>query len=144
MQARTSTAKCQGTSQILISKNSSGEKTKSFFTIDCELGPVGVVRAKVVRDNTLVASFVCEVDVEEMQHGGVEQLSLLVAGVILHLCVTQHLPVLPPGRGHGGVTAAGRQAAQSHIGPTQGGGSLRVLCNPGLREVICGRVEGVP
>lgn len=93
----------------------------------------------MVRDNTLVASFVCEVDVEEMQHGGVEQLSLLVAGVILHLCVTQHLPVLPPGRGHGGVTAAGCQAAQSHIGPTQGSGGVRVVSDPGLWEVICGK-----
>lgn len=90
---------------------------KDILTIDCKLCPVGVVRAKMIGDHTLVAALISEVDIEEMKHSGVDQLSLLVLGIVLQLCVVEHLSILPPSRGHRRVAAAGGHAAQSDVVP---------------------------
>ena len=111
---------------------------KIILTVDSEPGPVGVVGAEVIGDHTLVASLISEVDVEEVEHSGVDQLSLLVPGVVLHFSIVQHLPVLPPSRGHRRVAAAGRDAAQSHVVPPQRHVRLWVSCDPRLGEIICG------
>lgn len=69
----------------------------------------------MIGDHTLVAALIGEVDIEEMKHSGVDQLSFLVLGIVLYLCVVEHLPILPPSRGHRRVAAAGGHAAQSDV-----------------------------
>lgn len=80
------------------------------LTVDCKLGPVGIVGAKVVRNHTLVTALISEVDIKEVKDGGVDELSFLIASIILHFCIIQHLPILPPCSGHRRVTAAGCDA----------------------------------
>lgn len=70
------------------------------LTIDCKLCPVGIVGAKVVGNHTLVTALVSKVDIEEVKDGGVDELSFLITSIILHFCIIQHLPVLPPCSGH--------------------------------------------
>lgn len=84
-------------------------------TIDCQPGPVGVVRSKVIGDNTLVRPLISEVDIREVQHGGIDEFSFLISGIVFHFCVVKHLPVLPPRSGHWGVAAAGCNAVQRHV-----------------------------
>lgn len=74
---------------------------KEFLTIDSQLCPGGVVGAKVIGDHTLIAPLISEINIEEMEFCGVDQFFVLVSGVVLHLCVVQHLPVLPPNYTHG-------------------------------------------
>lgn len=95
------------------------DKRENILTIDSKLGPVGVVGAKVIGNHTLVAPLISEVDIEEMKHSGVDQFSLLVPGIVLHFCIIQHLPILPPSCCHWRITATGRNAAQSHVVPPQ-------------------------
>lgn len=92
----------------------------------------------MIGHHALVAALVGEVDVEEVELGGVDQLPLLVLGVVVHLGVVEHLAVLPPRGGHGRVAAAGGHAAQSHVGPAQRHARLRVGGDVRLGEVVCG------
>lgn len=110
----------------------------NILTIDSKFGPVGVVGAEVIGYHTLVAPLISEVDIEEMKHGGVDQLSLLVLCIVLHFCIIQHLAVLPPCRGHWRITAAGRNATQSDVIPPQCHGRLWVTCDVWFGEIICG------
>lgn len=45
---------------------------KEFLTIDSKLCPSGVVGAEVIRDHTLIASLVSEINIEEMKFRGVD------------------------------------------------------------------------
>lgn len=110
----------------------------NILTIDGKLGPVGVVRAKVIGYHTLVAPLISEVHIEEVKHSGVDQLSLLVLCIVLHFRIIQHLPILPPCCGHWRITTAGRNTAQGHVIPPQCHRRLWVTCDMWLREIICG------
>lgn len=59
----------------------------SEHTVDRHFGLSGVVGAKVVGDYALVASFICEVNIEQMEHAGVDELLVLVASIVLHLSI---------------------------------------------------------
>lgn len=74
---------------------------KDFLTIDSQLCPGGVVGAKVIGDHTLIAPLISEINIQEVEFCGVDQFFVLVSGVVVHLCVVQHLSVLPPNYGHG-------------------------------------------
>lgn len=69
----------------------------------------------MIGDNTLVTALFSEVDIKEVKHSGIDELSFLIPGIVFHFCIVKHLPVLSPGSGHLGVAAAGCNAAQSHI-----------------------------
>ena len=96
----------------------------------------------MIGDHALVAPLISEVDVEKVKHGGVDELSLLEPGVVLHLRIIQHLPVLPPSRGHRRIAAAGRHAAQGHVVPAQRHRRLWVSCDVGFGEIVCGGGAG--
>lgn len=123
--------------QNLVYMCTNTQKTNNL-TINSELSPVGVVCAKVIGNDTLVASLISEVDVEKMKNSGVDQLSLLVLSKVLHFCIIQHLPILSPCCGHWWIAAAGRDAAQRYVVPPQRHRCLRVSCDPRLWEIICG------
>lgn len=72
----------------------------------------------MVGEHTLVLALVCEIDVEQMEYGGVEEALVLVASVVLHLSFIQHLSIFAPGRAHGRVTAAEGRAVQSDVCPS--------------------------
>lgn len=110
---------------------------KNILTIHSQLGSVGVVGAKMIGHHTLVAPFISEVDVKEMEHSGVDQLSLLVARVVLHHGIVQNLTVFPPSRCHWRIAAAGRYAAQSHVVPPQSHRRLWVSCDEWFGKIIC-------
>lgn len=71
----------------------------------------------MVGDHTLVLALVGEIDVEQVEYGGVEKKLILVPSVVLHLSVIQHLSVFAPGGAHGRIAAAERRAVQSDVGP---------------------------
>lgn len=73
---------------------------------------------------------------EQVEHTGVDELVLLVAGIVVHLHFIQHLPVLPPRGAHGRVTAAESGAVESDIGAPQSYDCPGVTTDLGLREVI--------
>lgn len=50
----------------------------------------------MIGHHALVAALVSEVDVEEVELGGVDQLPLLVLCVVVDLSVVEHLAILPP------------------------------------------------
>lgn len=91
----------------------------SKHTINCHFGLSGVVGAEVVGDYTLIASFISEVNIKQMEHAGVDELLVLVACIVLHLRIREHLFVFPPGGVHGGVTSAKSRAVKSDVGATQ-------------------------
>lgn len=72
----------------------------------------------MVGDNTLVLALVGEIDIEQVEYGGVEEALILVPSVVLHQSFIQHLSVFAPGGAHGRVAAAERRAVQSDVGPT--------------------------
>lgn len=45
---------------------------KEFLTIDSKLCPSGVVGAEVIRDHTLIAPLISEINIEEMKFRGVD------------------------------------------------------------------------
>lgn len=90
----------------------------------------------MIGDNTLVKPIISEVDIKEMKHGGVDELSILITGVVFHFCIVENLPVLPPRRGHRRVAATGCNAAQSHVVAPQSHRGLWVGCDPRLGEII--------
>lgn len=94
----------------------------------------------MIEHHALVVALVGEVDVEEVELGGVDQLPLLVLGVVVHLGVVEHLAVLPPRGGHGRVAAAGGHAAQSHVVAAQCHARLGVGGDVRLGEVVCSAV----
>lgn len=91
----------------------------SEHTINRHFGLGGVVGAKVVGDYALVASFISEINIKQMKHAGVDELLVLVAGIVLHLCVRQHLFVFPPRGVHGRVASAEGRAVESDVGSAQ-------------------------
>lgn len=108
----------------------------NMLTVNGEPGPVGVVGAKVVGHHALVTSLIGEVDIEEVQHCGVDQLAFLVAGVVLYLGTVKHLAVLPPRCAHWRVAAAQRHAAQGHVVAAQDHRCLGMSGDPRLGEVV--------
>lgn len=72
----------------------------------------------MVGDDALVAAFVGEGDVAEVQDGGVlHHLPVLRphVGKVLNLGVVQHLVVLLPRKHHGGAAAAGSRASEADV-----------------------------
>ncbi len=88
------------------------------LTINGELGQSGVVGCKMVGDHTLVLALICEINIEQVEYGGVEEAVILVPSVVLHLGFKQHFSIFAPGGAHGRVAAAERRAVQSDVGPT--------------------------
>lgn len=72
----------------------------------------------MVGDHTLVLALVGEIDIEQVEYGGVQEAVILVSSVVLYLSFIQHLSVFAPGGAHGRVAAAERRAVQSNVGPT--------------------------
>lgn len=55
----------------------------------------------MIEHHALVVALVSEVDIEEVELGGVDQLALLVLSIVVHLCVVEHFAVFAPRGGHG-------------------------------------------
>lgn len=72
----------------------------------------------MVGDHTLVLALICEINIEQVEYGGVEEAVILVPSVVLHLGFIQHFSIFAPGGAHGRVVAAERRAVQSDVGPT--------------------------
>lgn len=95
----------------------------------------------MIRDHTLIAPLISEINIEEMKFRGVDQFFVLVSGIVLHLCIVQHLPVLAPRYGHGRITTAGGNAAESDVVPPQDHRRLRVSGDMRLWKIICSGAE---
>lgn len=95
----------------------------------------------MIGDHTLIAPLISEINIQEVEFCGVDQFFVLVSGVVVHLGVVQHLPVLPPNHAHGRVTAAGGNAAESDVVPPQDHGRLWVSCDVRLWKIICRGAE---
>lgn len=72
----------------------------------------------MVGDDTLVLALICEIDIEQVEYGGVEEAVILVPCKVLHLGFIQHLSIFAPGGAHGRIAAAERRTVQSDVGPT--------------------------
>lgn len=108
----------------------------SEHTINSHFGLSGVVGTKVVGDYAVVASFISEVNIKQMENAGVNELLVLVAGIVLHLRIRQHLFVFPPGGVHGRVASAEGRAVESDVGAAQGHYCPGVPANLWPREAV--------
>lgn len=64
-------------------------KLSLLHTIDSQLGLVGIIRPKVIEDDTLVFSFISKVHIENMQDRSIFQdftILLLVPDIIFYIC----------------------------------------------------------
>lgn len=93
----------------------------------------------MVGDDALVAPFVGEGDVPEVQNRGVlHHLALLGphVGEVLDLSIVQHLVVFLPGEHHGGAAAAGGRAGEADVLPQHSHRGLGLDDDLWLGEII--------
>lgn len=111
------------TSVVQIHRNFCGV---ILLTVDSKLGLGGIGGAEVVGDDALVFALTGRFHMAQLQCGRVLRnlapITRLCSemGLVVNLCIVQHLVVLLPGEGHGRVTGAGCRAYKRHVGAFDG------------------------